>query len=255
MNLVLINPTLRAFDDRHNLNEIERLVTYKRIQFSPDDILLLPEHFTSNDNAESYAEYISKLAGIAGCTVVGGSHHRTLNGKRMNMGCVIDSRGTELGVYTKLRPYFNEQKHVVPGDRVGDIDINGKNFLILICADFWYSDILLNATRLPDVVLVPSLSVSRKPNADYSRTLWTHLAITRAYEFGVFVGISDWSENSRLPKNRTCGVSGLADPTQLDPEKFFTPVSQEGISFFPLDFAALNAFRDDRKMRGFFWKK
>lgn len=254
MKIVLLQPKLGALSSEDNLRAIELLVNHAAEKVSVEDLILLPEHFTFDDNPESYIAFIRKLARTAGCTIVGGSHHRSVNGKRINIGNVIDAQGNEIGTYTKLRPYFNEQLHVVPGDHIGEVRINGKNICILICADFWYSDILLRSTELPDVVLVPSLSVSRKPEAAYSRSLWRHLAVSRAYEFGVYVGISDWSEDSSLPEYRACGVGGFADPTAVNPEKFFQPISPEGISMFNLDFNALEEFRADRRMRGFFWK-
>ncbi len=254
MQLILIHPILQAFDTNRNLSAIESLVVSKKSLIRPDDIVLLPEHFTSDDNKETYLKFIKGLAISADCTVVGGSHHRQVNGKQINIGNVVDASGKEIGSYSKLRPYFNEQQYVTPGEIFGEMNINGKNFLILICADFWFSDIVFRAQALPDVILVPSLSVSRKPTADYSRSLWRHLAITRAYEFGVYVGISDWHENSSLPKYRTCGVGGFADPTLLKPEKFFQPITDEGVSIFNIDFEKLDAFRADRRMRGFFWK-
>jgi predicted amidohydrolase len=254
MRLVLLNPTLRAHDTRHNLGVIESLAEGVVGGTRPDDVLLLPEQFTFDDNKEAYAGFLGKIANIAGCTIVGGSHHREVEGKRVNTGIVFDAGGNEIATYSKLRPYFSERNIVSPGEKFGEFSINGKNFLVVICADFWYSDILLRASVLPDVILVPSLSVSRKPGAEYSRSLWHHLAIARAYEFGVFVGISDWGEDSVLPPHRTCGVGGLADPTSLDPPLFFQPVSEAGVSIFNLDFQALEEFRADRRLRGFFWK-
>ena len=254
MNLVLLQPTLGASTTRGNLTAIESLIGTVAGTIQPEDIVLLPEHFTFDDDRESYLAYLRKLARVAGCTIVGGSHHRNVNGKRINTGNVVDAQGRETGSYSKLRPYFTEQQHVVPGETFEELCINGKNVLIVICADFWYSDILLKAKVLPDILLVPSLSVSRKPDAVYSRSLWRHLAVSRAYEFGVYVGISDWGENSSLPAHRTCGVGGFADPTAVNEEKFFRPISEEGISVFNLDFNALDRFREDRRMRGFFWK-
>src|SRR5262245_22708863 len=210
MNVVLIQPILRAFDDRHNLETIGSLVRSAAGRTSRDDILLLPEHFTSESDPETYVEYIRSLALMSGCTVVGGSHHRLGAGQKINTGTVISPEGKLLGTYTKLRPYFNELKHVVPGDVFGEFEINGLRVLVFVCADFWYSDLLLRATVQPDLILVPSLSVSRKPSPVYSRELWHHLAITRAYEFGACIGISDWHENSVLPSYRTCSVGGFA---------------------------------------------
>ncbi len=254
MNLILLQPKLRAFDTPHNLNAIETLVHQSKESFSSEDVLLLPEHFTFDVDAEKYNEFIRQLAATANCTVVGGSHHRIVGTKRLNYGCVIDARGNEIGNYTKLRPYFNEQNHISPGEHFGEFCINGKNFLVMICADFWFTDLMFKTKIQPDVILVPSLSVSRKPNAGYSESLWRHTAIARAFEFGMFVGISDWSADSVLPKNRTCGVGGFANPTTIQDDNFFHSVSPLGISMFKLDFDALDEFRADRKMRGFFWK-
>jgi predicted amidohydrolase len=255
MKLVLVNPAFKAYDDPANVKAGEELIERKRNVVSSDDVLLLPEGFMFDEDPESYRTAVSKIARLVGCTVIGGSHHELVAGKRMNKGCIIDPKGNEIGEYSKLRPYFAEQENIIPGNTIGEFQINGKNFLILICADFWYSDLILSAAKLPDVILVPSLSVSRKPTPEYSRSLWKNLAISRAYEFGAFVGISDWSKDSTLPKYRTCGVGGFADPSVVEPDGIFTPIAGEGISFFHLDFERLEKFREDRRMRGFFWKK
>ena len=81
-----------------------------------------------------------------------------------------------------------------------DFDFSGRRILVTICADFWFSDLFARAGRLPDLVLVPAYSVTRKSTPDYSRSLWRHLAIARAYELGVYVGISDWGYAADAPK-------------------------------------------------------
>jgi len=253
MRLLLLQPVLHAFDPRHNLTAIEQLVANQGTLY-PDDIILLPEHFTSSGSIEAYTEFLKHLATIAGCTIVGGSHHREVHGKRLNAGTIVGPGGSELGRYSKVRPYFHELNHITPGDKPGEFFINGKHLLVLICADFWYSDLILQSAFMPDLILVPALSVSRKPSPDYARSLWKHLAITRAYELGVYIGISDWNEGSALPKYRTSGVGGFADPTQTDPERLFTPIDESGSMLVSIDFEALERFRADRRMRGFFWK-
>ncbi len=254
MRLVLLQPALKAPDDSANLEAIRRVVGGLGQRLAPDDLLLLPEHFIFTDVPRSYDEFVAETAARTGCTVVGGSHHRKMDGRRINYGAVVRPDGTKLAEYSKIRPYFNEQNHVVPGDSFGEFSIGGRNVLVLVCADFWYSDLILKATVAPDIILVPALSVSRKPDPYYSRSLWRHLAVTRAYEFGAYVGISDWDETSVLPKYRTCGVAGLADPVTTVPGRFFTSVDAGGAAIFDLDFAAVEAFREDRRMRGFFWK-
>jgi predicted amidohydrolase len=255
MRLVLIQPALRAGDSAFNCRTIEELVRVHRASLEADDVLVLPEHFTFDDDPSAYDAFVRSLARLSGCTVIGGSHHRLLDGgRRVNYGSACDAAGNVIGTYTKRRPYFHELSQVAPGDAFGEFTVAGRNVLVLICADFWYADLLLGAVRQPDLILVPSLSVSRKSGPGYSRSLWRHLAVARAYEFGAFVGISDWGEDARLLKYRTCGVGGLADPTVVDPESFFRPVPAGRLGIYPLDFGALEAFRRDRKERGFFWK-
>jgi predicted amidohydrolase len=255
VRLVLLQPVLEALEDGSNREAVRAAVKGVAGALSAADLLLLPEHFVFTGEPRAYDDFISEMAAIAGCTVVGGSHHRNVDGRRINYGAVVSPGGTRIAHYSKLRPYFNEQNHVVPGDAFGEFSVAGRNVLVLVCADFWYSDLVLAATTAPDLILVPALSVSRKPEPEFSRSLWRHLAVARAYEFGAYVGISDWDARSVLPKYRTCGVAGLADPTPSDPGNFFTPVpSGEAAAVYDLDFAAVEAFRDDRRMRGFFWK-
>jgi predicted amidohydrolase len=262
MRLILVQPVLKALEDAANMDEIRRIARGPHLMpggktsgpARPDDLLLLPEHLIFSDDPAAYDGFVAEIAALAGCTVVGGSHHRRLNGRKVNYGAVFRPDGTRIAEYTKLRPYFGEQGRVEPGDAFGEFTISGRNVLVLVCADFWYSDLILRAAAAPDLVLVPSLSVSRKPDPYYSRALWRHLAVARAYEFGAYVGISDWDEGSTLPKYRTSGVAGLADPAVTVPGRFFTAVDAGSSTAFELDFDAVAEFRDDRRMRGFFWK-
>jgi len=254
VKLALIRPVLAAGDDARNMEAVRRIAGSIAGEVGEGDLLLLPEHVLFSHGSEPYDGFLREIAALAGCTVVGGSHHRLVGDAKINYGAVVSPDGRTVAEYSKLRPYFHEQKQVRPGTLPGHFTVGGKRVLVLVCADFWYSDIVLGTPETPDLLLVPALSVSRKPAPGYSRSLWRHLAVARAYEFGVYVGISDWGEGSSLPKNRTCGVSGLADPTTDDPEKFFVPVPEGGARVTTLDFDALDAFREDRRMRGFFWK-
>jgi predicted amidohydrolase len=186
--------------------------------------------------------------------VVGGSQHEERGGELVNTGLAVDASGSVLARYEKIRPYALERGRVAAGTGPGELVIGGHRFLVLICADFWFSDLFTRAEALPDAILVPALSVSRKPTPDYSRAMWRHLAVARAYEFGAFVGVSDWGHPSQLPMLAASGVSGFADPSLVDPQQLFVPLGNDEARAFPLDFAALNAFRDDRKGRGFFWQ-
>lgn len=218
----------------------------------PDDLVLLPEHWDLRLAREEYEAEVVRLARTLGCHVVGGSHHEQGAETAVNSGIAVDGTGTILGVYDKLRPYAEERTRVADGTRLGELLIGGRSVLVLICADFWFSDLFYRATTPPDLVLVPALSVTRKPSPEYSRSLWRHLAIARAYEFGAYVGISDWAHVPR--RHFASGVGGFADPTTTDPALLFRSIPN-AVEVIDVDFAALDSFRADRSARGFFWKK
>jgi predicted amidohydrolase len=253
MRVVLVEEQLRH-DAGTNLGKIRALLDGSGISFAADDLLLLPERFDLREDAEPYERDVTELARTLGCHVIGGSHHERRPSGKVNAGIVADPSGGIIGRYEKLRPYAIERQFVEPGTRLGELSIGGRSVLVLVCADFWFVDLVLRAARAPDVVLVPALSVTRKSSPAYSRALWRHLAISRAYEFGTYVGVSDWAYPSELPALFTAGAGGFADPTAIDPEKFFTPIGPSGVAVHELDFAALDAFRKDRVARGFFWK-
>ena len=272
MRLILLEPQLRHVAGENNLGPIRALLENSGFLPARDDVLLLPERFHFGASEESYVSDLTSLARELGCHVIGGSHQEQRAGHAVNSGLVIAPDATVIGHYEKLRPYANERGWVKPGSALGEVVIGGRNVLILICADFWFSDLIQRAERLPDLVLVPALSVTRKPTPDYSRALWRHLCIARAYQFGAYVGVSDWGYPSELMPAAeidaqvqalrsagelprfSSGVAGFADPTTTDPERLFQPVGPSGIRAYPIDFAALEAFRRDRIDRGFFWK-
>jgi predicted amidohydrolase len=254
MRLILTQPQLTAFDTNGSAEAIEASLAPLRGTLASEDILVLPEHIAFDGDKGGYERYVSGLARTYGCNVVGGSHHEERGAGKVNTGIAVTSEGAIAGRYDKLRPYSDERRRVQPGELRGEFTLAGLRVLVLICADFWFSDLFAQTTELPDLVLVPALSVTRKSTPDYSRDLWRHLAVTRAYEFGVYVGISDWGHPSKLPSLFASGVGGFANPTGLDPNRFFTPIAEEGLSVFEIDMAALNAFRADRRERGFFWK-
>lgn len=257
MKLVLVQPRLTYARDRANLDhvlgELNRAL-HDGLTLSRDDIVLLPEHYELRVSREDYLTGVREIAGLCGAHVVGGSHHEDKHSARVSSGVVIAPDGTLLARYEKLRPYAREREWVSAGDELGEVVINGRRLLILICADFWFSDLFDRASALPDLVLVPALSVTRKPTPDYARALWTHLAVARAYEFGAYVGISDWASPAPGVEPFTSGVAGLADPTVIDPAAFFQPIDG-ALRAFDLDFTRLDDFRRDRTERGFFWRK
>lgn len=255
MKLVLVQPRLGYDVQNDNPGIIRRILEPLAPTLERDDIVLLPEHYDLRPSRSDYEDGVRSLARTLGCHVVGGSHHEQRDGGRVNAGVVSDPSGQLLARFEKLRPYAAERSMVAPGSALGELKIGGKRLLILICADFWFSDVFFRTSELPDLVLVPAHSVTRKPTPEYSRALWRHLAVARAYEFGVYVGISDWAPVPPpvpigLPAS---GVGGFADPTQVDPATLYLPISG-ALQTHELDFEALEAFRRDRYARGFFWR-
>jgi predicted amidohydrolase len=250
VKLLLVNPDLTVSDTRSNVRALVELLADFRGELAEHDLWLLPEHFHFGP-AEAYLDDLHELSRDAGCHVVGGSRHEPTRSGAVNTGVVMAPDGSIVHRYDKLRPYAEERQWVEPGTRTGGFVHQGRRVGVLICADFWFTDPFLEQDAPPDLLLVPALSVTRKPAPDYSRALWRHTAVTRAYEYAVYVGISDWSGNSRLPSLRTSGVSGFADPTVVEPELLFRPVSRAAL--VELDFEALDAFRADRRARGFLW--
>jgi predicted amidohydrolase len=254
MRLVLLQPQLQFAPDADNVGRIRAALESASSAFEPDDIVLLPENFDRRASWEVYERDMSALACSLRCHVIGGSHHRPTAAGPVNSGLAFDTAGAVIGRYDKLRPYASERAFVRPGSVLGELFIAGRCVIVLVCSDFWFADVVQQATRLPDVILVAALSVSRKPGPDYSRTLWRHLAVSRAYEFGAYVGISDWAYPSELPAQFASGVGGFADPTATTTEGLFTAIGKRSSAVHPLDFRALDEFRRDRISRGFFWK-
>ncbi len=254
MRLLLVQPRLSMALDARNVESVGQLLLDSGVTPARDDVALLPEHVSMATTREAYVAELGALARRLGCHVVSGSHHERRGNVVVNCGLVVDADGQSLGSYEKLRPYAAERPAVTPGSHFGELSIGGRQVLVLVCADFWFADVFARAGVLPDLVLVPALSVTRKATPDYSRALWRHLAVARAYEFGCYVGISDWAHVSNPPALSASGVGGLADPTSVDPERMFVPIGEAGVAVVEIDFSALEAFRRDRAERGFFWK-
>lgn len=251
MKLGLVNARLTAGASAENVSALQSAVTPWRGTLGPDDLVVLPEHHYFGD-WDAYRAEMQRLASWLGCTLVAGSAHRPEGEHRVNSGLVLSATGDVITSYDKLRPYAKERGWVVPGQSLGSFELGGRRVSVMICADFWFTDLFLSQRELPDLVVVPALSVTRKPDARYSKQLWRHTAVARAFEYGIFVGISDWSEDSDLFGERVSGVSGFADPTQIDAERLFREVDTTAL--IDLDFGRLDAFREDRRGRGFFWE-
>src|SRR5262245_43008781 len=252
VRLVLVQPRLQHLPEADSIGTIRSLLAWTVGWFERDDVVLLPEGIHPSQDGERYARDVAALARALGCHVIGGSHRERLAaGATVNAGLAFDPAGQPVGRYEKLRPYAEEAHGVQGGTVLGELTIAGHDLLVLICADFWYSDVFQRLRRAPEVVLVCALAVTRKPTPHFARTLWGHLAVTRAYELGAYVGISDWASDSEVAGLRVGGVGGFADPTATTPERLFTPIPATGAAAHRLDFAALRSLRRERRARGF----
>jgi predicted amidohydrolase len=252
MKLVLIQPRLSVDPARDNFQTMRRLLDAARLALGPEDIVVLPERCDERPG-DAYRAAATALARDLGCNLIAGSRHVDAGELRVNAGLALGPDGQVLGEYQKLRPYSAELGSVRPGRQLGELRIAGCRVLVLICADFWFSDMFERCQHSPDLVLVPALSVTRH-DPGYARGLWQHLAIARAYEFGAYVGVADWAVGSDTRSIPVGGAAGFANPTEVEPARFFTPAPQDGLLVVDVDLAALGAFRRDRAARGFFWR-
>jgi predicted amidohydrolase len=253
VNLVLLELPLGSSPDAGNWQRVRAALERGAPELGANDVVLLPELVDLRGDRGAYEEAVAGLGRLLACHVVGGSHYEERGAERLNAGVAVDGSGRIVCRYRKLRPYGSRRDRAASAGEPAELVIDGRRVVILLCADFWFSDHFQRVRALPDLVLVPACSVTRKPGGRFARALWRHMAIGRAYEFGAFVGISDWARGSRIER-APGAVAGFADPTATEPDAFFTPVGRGGLRSYRLDYAALDAFRADRLDRGFFWR-
>jgi omega-amidase len=253
VKLVLLELPLGSSPDAANWRRVRGVLERGSPDLSPHDVVVLPELLDRRPDRGAYEEAVAGLGRLLGCHVVGGSQYEQCGDRGLNSGVAVDASGRVVCRYEKLRPYGSRRDGAASAGKPAELVIAGRRVVILLCADFWFSAHFQRVQALPDLVLVPACSVTRKPSARFARALWRHMAIGRAYEFGAFVGISDWSRSSRIER-APGAVAGFADPTATEPGSFFTPVGRGGLKTYQLDYAALDAFRVDRLDRGFFWR-
>lgn len=233
-----------------NLDHVERLLP---ADVCHDDVLLLPELFGGEVEKGAYEHRLGEFAARIGCHVVGGSHHAPTGGELTNAGTIVAPSGAVIDRYGKRRPYGSEQETVTADHDTGAgrFHIHGREVVVVVCADFWFSEFLHDLDASPDVVLVPAFSVSQKPSPDHARSLWTHMAASRAYEFSAFIGVSDWAHPVAWDGLASSGVAGFADPNPTLDRAHFDPAASTGVMVVDPDFARLDDLRTNRIERGF----
>jgi predicted amidohydrolase len=249
--VVLVQPAVWTVDGIANFDAIGAIAERSRLSFTDRDILLIPELAGAELDEVKYVDRVQDLASSLGAWVVGGSHHRRQRTGVVNAGVVCDPSGSVALTYEKRNPYGAETTlGIARGESVGVLEIGGRKVLVLICADLWDSRSFDEIDR-PDLVLVPSFSISQWPASRSARTLWRHMAVSRAYEFATFVGISDWGAASEYEGHRSSAVAGWASPCAIPPEPFFRPLSRKRLSVHSLRFDDLDKLTADRRRRGF----
>ena len=233
-----------------NPDHVERLLPDG---VSDDEVLLLPELIGGETESSVYEDRMRRFAATIGCHVVGGSHHSPAGAELTNAGLIVGPDGDVVDRYGKHRPYGSEHGTVAPDWQTGPgrLHIAGREVLVVVCADFWFSELLHELAVEPDVLLVPAFSISQKPTPDHARSLWSHMTASRAYEFSTFVGVSDWAHPTQWNGLASSGVAGFADPNPTLERHHFLPAASAGITVVELDFDRLDDLRANRTERGF----
>jgi predicted amidohydrolase len=254
MKLVLTQMIRRSEDINQNFEVLLQYAEQAKEVTVGADVVVLPELIGASSSVAHYESWVRTVARTLGCLVVGGSHHERRGTSVVNCGVVATPAGDIVARYDKHRPYGSElERGIVGGQTCGQFSLHGRHFVVLICLDLWFSDSFHQLGRLPDVVLIPSFSVSQKASPQSSQHLWQHMTVSRAYEFATYVGVSDWAAACAYDGLHSCGVAGLADP-RPDGRCFFTPVGDAVFRSYRLNFARLDQLRENRRMRGFLWQ-
>ena len=246
MNIVLAQPPRRTGDLEQ---DIETMFVGDTNPLC--DLLVLPELIGANSEPDQYTRTIRSLARRFGCYVVGGSSYRPGSDGVVNAGIVVDSQGQTVTRYEKLRPYGSEiDAGISSGTKIGQFDLRGRSFAVMICSDLWFSETIASLGCHPDVLLIPSFSITQRGDPEKARQLWKHMLVARAYEYSAYVGVCDWAHPCEFEGLRASGVSGFADP-RPNGESFFEGNGNRRVVSYELDFDRLDSFRENRVSRGF----
>jgi predicted amidohydrolase len=248
LGVVLVQPSRWDADGLVNLTAAHDAL----IDLGPLDdshVVVLPELVGATLPEPDYLAGLRRLASTSRAWIIGGSHHAAA--PVTNSGIVLAPDGTVVARYHKRNPYGVEHDH---GIRSGDCDttarIAGHDVAVLLCADAWFAELLLDAPVAADLVVVPSFTITRRPPA-FARALWSHLAIARAYEFTTFVALAHWPLGTDYYGAPSAGTSGVADPAPDHPDGYFTPAAETVTSVHHLDLERLRRHRADRAARRF----
>jgi predicted amidohydrolase len=249
LRVVLVQPAAWSEDGPSNMDAVMPALA-RAGRFDAHTLVVLPELVGATTRTAEYLRGLRDIVAASGAWVVGGSHYGETE-PLVNSGLVLAPDGSVVDHYEKRNPYGIEHDHgVQPGDRHACFLVDGRSVTVMICADAWFAELLLDPPSPTDLIIVPSFSITRRPPA-FARALWRHLAVARAYEFSAFVAVSDWRQGATYHGSPSAGVSGVADPFPDDPERYFRPAAERTVSVHALDLAKLDGLRRDRLARGF----
>lgn len=269
--IVVVQPRLDQCDHEANCASVRAIAQDIRAKNVRPDFLILPECFFRQPDIQAYEQFVGEIAAITQACVIGGSVHARIppdEDDLYNAGYVITPERKILDAYTKRHPYGSEVGlGVMAGEGCSEFQWNGIRCAVVICADFWDSRLVHRLSAPPDLLCVVAASVSQEHGPAAARNLWQSLAVARAFELTSVVAMSDWAmalteetkdEERGTRKNHdrqkmTCGVAGVANPTDLSGR--FQPIANSAAwQAFTIDLEKLHAHRDSRRSRAFyFW--
>jgi predicted amidohydrolase len=253
IELTLVQPRVWQVDGDANFAQLERHLAGIRPRASEAAVVVLPELVGSSMARARYCSAVSQLAARLDRWVIGGSHHWDADGGRRNAGVVVAPTGDIVAAYEKRHPFGAEiDADVGSGAGPVVVDVGGVSVAAMICADFWHSECVHQLDPHPDVIAVASFSISRGRAPGAAKELWRHLAVTRAWEHGVHVGISDWSPASSYGGLHAVGLAASASPAPTRPAGFITGLGNRRVQTIEVDIDRLRSFRADQHERGMF---
>lgn len=173
---ILTQPVRWSADGIENFDAVLATAERSDMSFGPTDVFLIPELVGSDLDEPNYEASVQRIARALGVWVVGGSHHHRKGSRIVNRGVVSGPDGSVVTDYEKLNPYGVEGTiGVERGSSPGFFEVGGRRVVVLICADLWHSGSFTDIGR-PDLVLVPSFSVTQWPSTRPARILWRHMA-------------------------------------------------------------------------------
>lgn len=224
-----------------------------------NSIIVFPEYCWGDIPSKDVEARIDKIADVLmkKQQVVLGSHPIYEDNIVTNSAIYLNGLGDRYFV-PKMRVLQNErdEKNVQPGMNPGIIKVNGLHILVLICADLWNAEFLIDTLQngTIDLILVPSFTVVPPGFSEYARTQWYSLAITRSREFIVPLVVADHPKNTPIYDvgMATC----IADPSikhnNIKSYDDFLQLPNHDIAMAEIDFDKIAEYREYRHQKGIY---